>query len=82
MVRLVRAFQNTVAVDTVRNEYTFHRQLHEWFAKGDVTFPVNVNDLNERVYTQLFLTPSSDPWLGLMPSDVYTALDNNGIAQQ
>jgi hypothetical protein len=42
---------------------------------------VDVNELNERVYAQLFLTPSSDPWLGLIPGDVYTALDNNGVVQ-
>ncbi len=82
MVRLVRNFQNTIAIDTVRNEYTLHRQIHEWFAKGSVPLDLNVNELNERVYAQLFLTPSSDPWLGLMPGDVYTALENNGVAKQ
>ena len=34
--------------------------------------------LNEWVYAELFLTPSKDPWLGLAPSDVYTALDGDG----
>jgi hypothetical protein len=36
--------------------------------------------LNEWVYAELFLTPSSDPWLGLAPRDMYTALDGNGQA--
>ncbi|HIK07899.1 MAG TPA: hypothetical protein IGS40_24950 [Trichormus sp. M33_DOE_039] len=35
--------------------------------------------LNEKVYAQLFLTPSSDPWLGLAPSDAYSAIDNDGL---
>ena len=35
--------------------------------------------LNERVYADLFLTPRRDPWLGLVPADTYTALDNNGV---
>ena len=82
MVRLVRNFQNTMSIDTVRNEYTLHREIHDWFAKNEVPADINVNNLNERVYAQLFLTPSNDPWLGLVPGDVYTALDNNGIAQQ
>jgi hypothetical protein len=33
-----------------------------------------VEPLNERVYAELFLTPSSDPWLGLKPDDVFTGL--------
>ena len=39
----------------------------------------DVNALNERVYAELFLTPSSDPWLGLLPPDTYTALENDGV---
>jgi len=81
MLRLVRTFQNTIAIDTVRNDYTFRRQIHEWFASKQVPLAMNVDDLNERVYAQLFLTPRNDPWLGLVPGDVYTALENNGVAQ-
>jgi hypothetical protein len=81
LLRLVRNFQNTVAIDSVRNEYTFHRQIHEWFTAGKVPADIDVNQLNEMVYAQLFLTPNSDPWLGLMTGDVYTALDNNGVCQ-
>jgi hypothetical protein len=81
MIKMVRNFQNTIGIDTVRNEYTLHRQFHEWFIKNEVPANVDVNQLNDRVYAQLFLTPSNDPWLGLMPGDVYTALDNNGVAK-
>jgi len=81
MLRLVQNFQNTIAIDTVRNEYTFHRQIHEWFAAGEVPTDVEVNALNDRVYSQLFLTPRNDPWLGLVPGDVYTALDHNGVGE-
>ena len=35
----------------------------------------------DRVYAELFLTPSSDPWLGLVPSDTYTALRDGGLTQ-
>jgi methylglutaconyl-CoA hydratase len=27
------------------------------------------------VYAELFLTPSSDPWLGLLPAEAYAALE-------
>jgi hypothetical protein len=77
MLRVVRAFEDSISLDTVRNEYLLHRRIHEQFASGE---PVtgDVDKLNEWVYAELFLTPSSDPWLGLAPSDVYTALENGG----
>jgi hypothetical protein len=75
LVRLVRDLQGTIALDTVRNEHLLHRRIHDWFAAGQV---VGLEPFNERVYAKLFLTPSSDPWLGLLPS-AYTALDNDGV---
>jgi hypothetical protein len=77
LARLVRKFQSSIALDTVRNEYVLHRQLHTWFATSEL--PTEVQSLNERVYAELFLTPSSDPWLGLMSPDTYSALRNNGV---
>ncbi len=78
LVRIVRKFQGSIAIDSVRDEYLYHRQIHAWLAQAAAP---NVDVLNERVYAQLFLTPSNDPWLGLMPADTYTALENDGIAQ-
>jgi hypothetical protein len=72
VVRLIRNFERSVAEDTVRNEYLLHSQVHQWFAGGAV--PASLDDLNEKVYAELFLMPRSDPWLGLVPGDAYTAL--------
>ncbi|MEH2192303.1 MAG: hypothetical protein V7K98_06505 [Nostoc sp.] len=74
---IVKNFETTMALDTVRNEYMLHTQIHQWFIQDKQTRSVEA--LNEQVYTQLFLTPSSDPWLGLFPSDSYSAIDNDGI---
>jgi hypothetical protein len=76
-VRMIRNFERSVAQDTVRNEYLFHGQIHEWFARGEV--PASLDELNERVYAQLFLMPRSDPWLGLVPADTYTALPADSV---
>ncbi|MBD2292026.1 hypothetical protein H6G06_00655 [Anabaena sphaerica FACHB-251] len=75
--RVIRNFETVMALDTVRNEYLFHRQIHQWFLQGNETS--DVNQLNEKVYAELFLTPSSDPWLGLANNDTYNAIDNGGI---
>lgn len=77
ITRLVRTFQSSIALDTVRNEYVLHRQLHEWYAGGAAE--ADLHALNERVYAVLFLTPSSDPWLGLVPPNTYTGLTNGGL---
>ncbi|RUT10255.1 hypothetical protein DSM106972_007500 [Dulcicalothrix desertica PCC 7102] len=77
---VVSNFETAMALDTVRNEYMLHRQIHQWFTQPNITS--NVNTLNERVYAQLFLTPSSDPWLGLMNSETYSAIENDGVHLQ
>ena len=84
MVRLVRNFERSIAEDSVRNEYTFHRQIHQWLADGATTAgPITGLDmLNNQVYARLFLTPASDPWLGLVPPDTYTALPDEGICKK
>ena len=75
LLRMVRNFQKSMAIDSVRNEYELHRQIHDWLIANPAQ---NLDELNERVYSELFLTPSSDPWLGLLTQDTYTALQNGG----
>jgi hypothetical protein len=79
---LINKFQKLIAIDSVRNEYLLHSQLHQWFMKSGRGFgsvSSDVESLNARVYDQLFLTPQSDRWLGLMPGDGYTGIDRDGI---
>lgn len=77
LARIVTNFERYLAFDTVRNEYKMHSKLHAWLSTGMRS--VDVESLNERVYNDLFLTPSSDPWLGLYSPDTYTALEGGGI---
>ena len=77
LIRMVAEFQSSIAMDTVKNEYLLHRRIHQWFADGDA--PADIDLLNDRVYAELFLTPGSDPWLGLVTPGVYSALENDGV---
>jgi len=77
LLRLVRSFEDSIALDTVRNEYLLHRRIHEKFADRAAE-TTSLPAINDWVYAELFLTPRSDPWLGLAPPDVYTALENDG----
>lgn len=80
IVRVLANLERSVAEDTVRNEYGFHRMVHEWFAASlKETIADDVGPLNEKIYAELFLTPSSDPWLGLVPAHTYSALEGDGM---
>ena len=70
-------FERAIAEDTARNKYTFETTIHQWFVAGTIT--KDLHALNEKVYSELFLTPSTDPWLGLFPADSYSGLENEGI---
>lgn len=67
--RLVQNLERTISLDAVRNEYMLRTKLHAWFITG-----IGISDvgtLNEMAYTELFLAPRSDPWLGLHSPDIY-----------
>ena len=80
LLRVLATLQSSVGQETIQNEYNLHRQIHQWFATGQ---PIvrDFESLNQRVYSELFLTPRSDPWLGLVPPDAYPALDGDGLAR-
>jgi hypothetical protein len=65
-----------IALDTTRNDFLFHAKLYEWLNQRGAG---DLESLNSRVYDQIFQTPDYDKWLGLYSTDVYTALDGNGI---
>ena len=77
MTILVKKFEELIALDTVRNEYAMHTKLYGWMALPQLN--KDLDNFNEHVYATLFLTPRSDPWLGLMSRDLYTAIDNGGV---
>ncbi len=73
---LFTKLENFIALDTTRNDFLFHTKLYEWL---NARRPMNLDTFNSQVYDVLFKTPDYDKWLGLYSSDVYTALDGNGI---
>ena len=73
---LLRQFQAALVGDTVRNELGLHSVVHRWFAAAP---PASLEALNDRVYTELFLTPFSDPWMGMLESGTYTGLERGGV---
>ena len=77
LANLIDKLQMNIALDTVRNEYMLHRTLYGWLIVDGGRS--KLDDLNKKVYAELFLTPGTDPWLGLFTPETYMALDNGGI---
>jgi hypothetical protein len=73
---LLQNLENFVALDTTRNDFLFHTKLYGWLNRGGSG---DLETFNSRVYAEIFKTPESDKWLGLYNTDIYTALDGNGI---
>jgi hypothetical protein len=72
--------RKTVAEDTLLNENEIRPAIRRLFveAHGRLTLEA----LNRKVYDGVFLTPQSDPWLGLVPSDAFTGIAGEGIVVQ
>ncbi len=80
LYRLIHKFQELVALDTVRNEYMMRSRLYGWMARE--ASRADLEKFNDQVYSNLFHTPKSDPWLGLLSTDVYSAIDNGGVVKR
>lgn len=74
---ILESIQETVRADTYLNEFMFRPRIHEWLLANRA----DLRSLNEFVYRELFLTPSTDRWLGLAPSGVFSALPNQGLEE-
>jgi len=72
----IAALRRAVTLDTLRNEFELHRQIHLRLLAG--AGAVDLQGLNQWIYSTLFLTPRSDPWLGLAAPTIYTGLPGGG----
>jgi hypothetical protein len=76
VARTLARLEQALCIDTVMNEFLFHRQILEWLAADGSGRLRDVSVLNAKVYDELFLTPDADPWLGLLPAHTYSAIEH------
>lgn len=68
--RMLRTLQQAVAADTALNELELRpRILH---MLRDPALARDADALTSRAYADVFLTPLSDPWLGLLAPDTFS----------
>lgn len=82
LVRALARLRESIARDTLRDEFDLHKRIHGWFCEGGAPVTRSFDALNASVYSRLFLTPRSDPWLGMAPADVYSGIENGGLASR
>jgi hypothetical protein len=75
---MIKNFEQSIALDASNNKYRMEIPIHSLFVKGEEG---NFESLNRKIYDVLFLTPKSDPYLGLGSDGAFTALQNGGIIQ-
>lgn len=75
IARMIRDFEASLAVDSVRNEYEFHAKIHQWFCDGEAG--KGFAYMNDRVFREIFLTPADKPLIDL--GDAYTGLLSGSI---
>jgi hypothetical protein len=76
--RRIVSLSRSIALDTVENNYMRRTRILAFIAGPAAESGLSLAAINEWVYSQVFLTPSDDPWLGLAPADVFSAIDGDG----
>ncbi|HEY0477371.1 MAG TPA: hypothetical protein VGD37_07590 [Kofleriaceae bacterium] len=74
-VVLARLEQHIVA-DTALNQFTLRSQIHRHITAFAAT---DFAELDAWIYDEVFATPRSDAWLGLLPRSEFTGLPGDGV---
>src|SRR5262249_22579156 len=77
MLRTLSLFSNSVALDTAKNDYMLRTKILDYLMHTG-SQSMKLDQINEWIYARIFLTPGQDPWLGLAPQGIFTAIDGNG----
>jgi hypothetical protein len=67
---------NNLAGDVAVGELVLRPVIHLWLAERSAP---SFEELNRRVFADLFLTPANDPWLGLSGDGNWTGVRNDGF---
>ena len=70
----------TLMKDEVQNDLVLHSKIHAIFLEllgirsAAADAPIPLEALTSTIYAEAFLTPLDDPFMGLAPPDVFTAI--------
>jgi hypothetical protein len=74
---MISRLEQTIVGDTALNQLRLRPQIGREIVRrqGRIEFAT----LNAWIYAEVFRTPKQDPWLGLLPRDVFTGLAGDGV---
>jgi hypothetical protein len=77
MLRTFSLFSDSVVLDTAKNDYMLRTKILDYLMSTNAQ-SMKLDQINDWIYARIFLTPGQDPWLGLSPQGIFTAIDGNG----
>ncbi len=76
--RMLGELQKRVAGDTLINRHGLHPQIRRIMSESPT---LTFENLNARIYTEVFVTPADDPWLGMAQPEGFTGLPADGLSE-
>jgi len=73
---MLARLEQSIVADTALNELRLRPQIRALLAHGE---PLGLEQLNARIYADVFHTPRADAWLGLLPRTDFTGLPGDGV---
>jgi hypothetical protein len=74
--RMLARLEQSILADTARNQFRHRARIREKLVdEGAQPFDA----LNAWIYAEVFHTPQTDPWLGLLPRTDFTGLPGDGV---
>lgn len=74
---MMARLERTIVADTALNQIRLRPEISREIIRqeGQIEFA----PLNAWIYDQVFRTPRQDPWLGMLPRDVFTGVPGDGV---
>tara|TARA_R110002096_G_scaffold77896_11_gene183502 strand:- start:26499 stop:27755 length:1257 start_codon:yes stop_codon:yes gene_type:complete len=77
LTAMLAELEQRVAADTLINRHGLHSLIHKLFIQDAGR---DFETLNKLVYSDIFVTPADDPWLGMGVERGFTGLPGDGLA--
>jgi hypothetical protein len=76
LARVIARLEQHIVADTAQNQFELRGRIRAYLISKQET---DFTALNAWVYSVVFATPRSDPWLGLLPRTDFTGLPGDGV---
>ncbi|MGE0547802.1 MAG: hypothetical protein AB7O24_24645 [Kofleriaceae bacterium] len=80
LARVIARLEHHVVADSAIDEFQLRPKIRRRMIDSDrAAAPDSLATLNEWIYAEVFFTPRTDAWLGLLPRTDFTGLPGDGV---